>query len=134
MPAEPFEKFRKVSTANTKDYLVHLTTDLYPTEVLYAAKAELGDKVITDYFAEMYMFGIKAQQTNTQIQAAQATGILLTHGKLQKWLKSKNIVDIVDLQNTEVLRVFLSHHIKQMEESLELFKIISQAFIEGGKQ
>jgi hypothetical protein len=106
------------------DELTSIDLDLFPLAVLQAAQEDLGREVITDYFREMYEFGISSQQMGMEIKRAQLTGITLTHKKLERWLKAQNIEDFTDLSDPNLLTVHLKYHIKQMQDSVDVFQQI----------
>lgn len=105
--------------------LVMVNIELYPEEVLNAAQEALGDKVITAYYADMYLFAIEALNQQTPIRVQQLNGVILTHQKIEKWLKKMGVDEVFDLKNPYVITLYLKENIKQMERSLEMFKIIA---------
>ena len=107
--------------------LVMVNVELYPEEILEAAQAALGEKVITAYYAEMYRFAIEASTQQTAIKVQQLNGVILTHQKIQNWLKKMGVDDAFDLNNPYVLKIYLKETIKQMENALEVFKIIAKS-------
>lgn len=115
--------------SSTED-LVELPVKLYPPEVVNAAKRGLGEKVVTDYFAEMYGFAYRAQMADSGIKPAQADGVMRTHDKISKWIKTQNINDVFDMSDPDVMRVYLAQHIENMEAALKTFKAIAKV-LEG---
>jgi hypothetical protein len=124
-------KLKNNFTSGTRDFnddgeLVAVKQQLFPVEVLHAAQGDLGTDVLTDYYRQMYEFGIDAQMNDTKIKPAQLTGITLTHNKLKTWLGKKSISDIAEIENPAVMKLFLKHHINAMQEALTVFKAISK--------
>jgi hypothetical protein len=109
------------------DELVDIKTELYPREILYAAQATLGADKITAYYAEMYEFGIECMKEGLQIKKAQMTGIKLTHQKLKGFLSKQGIEDVANMDNVELTKIYLKHHLAQMEESVKIFRSIAAA-------
>ena len=110
-----------------QDTLVPVKHQLYPVEILAAAQASIGADKLSDYFIDMYAFGIRAQNQGIEIKKKQLTGITLTHSKLTKWLAAQNITDIANMDDPIVTRIYLAHHISAMESALAVFKTISRS-------
>lgn len=108
------------------DELCAINFQLYPTEVVRAAQKELGEKM-SDYFVEIYEFAKTAQDHNTKVKKSQLNGVVLTHNKITKWLVKQNIDDLFALHDPAVLRIFLKHHISNMQDSIEMFQKIAKA-------
>ena len=113
-----------------EESLVEIKHPLYPIEILAAAQASMGTDKMSDYFIDMYAFGIKCQQQGIAVKKKQLTGITLTHSKLKKWLAAQAITDIANLDDPIVTRIYLKHHIAAMESALAVFKTIA-ASVEG---
>ena len=115
---------RKTQVQNDWE-LSSINVDLFPTEIVDTATRALGETVMPDYFVDIYKFAIDAQNQQMQIKTTQLNGVLLTHKKIEKWLRGMGIQDACDLNNPHVLKIFLTEHIRSMENSVAVFKLIA---------
>lgn len=111
--------------SSTED-LVELPVKLYAPEILRSASKGMREKVMTKYFIEMYDFAYRAQLTGNGVKPSQADGVLRTHDKVSKWLKTQNIGDTANLSDPDVMRIYLAEHIASVEAALQVFKDISK--------
>jgi hypothetical protein len=123
---QDFYKRQPQQFTSDPDELVDVALELYPTEIVRAAQAELGQKALSDYFVEIYEFAKQSKEHNSRVKKSQLSGVLLTHNKINKWLAMKGINDVLDLYNPDVLKIYLQYHSETMKKSAAVFETISK--------
>ena len=103
-------------------HLLPILFELYPEEILAAAAPQV---IKNEVYEKLYLFGINAQLANALIEPQQLKGITLTHGKITQWLKTTGAKSFVDLDNKSILKAYLEFHEKQIAQSMEAIKIIT---------
>lgn len=110
-------------TGHNAEELIAIPFELFPEEIIRAAAHELA---LPDYIIDIYLFGYTAQTANAQVKKSQLQGITLTHKKLEKWMTSKDIKSVFDINNKAVLAAFIQFHVNRAESSLAVLKFIAQ--------
>lgn len=112
------------NSVNTEE-LIELPVKLYTPEVVHAAAQKLGKKTMPDYYIEMYEFAFRAQAVGNGVKPAQADGVMRSHDAISKWLKTQNIVDVCNMQDPDVMRIYLAYHLSNMKAAVKAFEEIA---------
>lgn len=119
--------YKRVPLTSDPDEGVHVSFDLYPTEVVAAAQKALGAKALSSYFVEIYEYVRRCKEYDVDVKKSQASGALTTHRKIEKWLTKQGVNDVFDLQEPVVLKMYLEYHAQNIESSLVVWKDIVKA-------
>lgn len=101
-----------------KEQIVPITFELYPVEVLDAARKALGVKKLNDYAVELYKFAINAKSKGISVKVSQLSGVLLSQEKLDTWFASISPKTLLETGvQEEVFLAYAKFHQARIEES-----------------